>query len=289
MTAWLTARLPTAGPRHGTFPALAALLAIAPPLMSQEQAADSLRAPPRSFALPMEVERDFGADNGEATFIRFLPLWSIPLGEAWRLINLDLITLADAPEGVPGLPVNPNPTPGERTFGLSDLIHASFLTPEGQGTFVWGAGVILGIPTATADVLGSGKWAAGPALRLTWRSGSFNLGAVAGQRWSFAGDSSRPDLNALIVRGTFRFQLPGPWYLVSAPIITANWNVSRALGRSARRRAGIYFPRGGPSLGDVPAGLLERDSTGRRTRLGAAPSADRGDPGLTVASKGAVR
>jgi len=33
-----------------------------------------------------------------------------------------------------------------------------------------------------------------------------------------------PDLNALIIRGTFRFQLPGRWHLVSASIITANWN-----------------------------------------------------------------
>ena len=93
----------------------------------------------------------------------------------------------------------------------------------GQGTFIWGAGFVLGIPTATDRVLGSGKWAAGPALRLTYRSGPWNLGAIAGQRWSFAGDASRPDLNALIIRGTFRFKLPGPWYLVSAPIITANW------------------------------------------------------------------
>jgi hypothetical protein len=82
----------------------------------------------------MEVEHDFGAANGEATFIRFLPLWSLPLGEDWRLINLDLITVAEAPGGVPGRPGNPNPTLGERAFGLSDLLHTSFLTPEGQAS-----------------------------------------------------------------------------------------------------------------------------------------------------------
>ena len=194
------------------------------PAAAQEQAPVGLRAPPRAFALPMEVEHDFGAANGEATIIRFLPLWSVPLGEAWRLINLELVTAGEAPGGVPGGSVNPNPTPGERAFGLSDLIHGSFFTPEDQGPFIWGAGFILGIPTATDRVLGSGKWAAGPAIRLTFRTGPWNLGAIAGQRWSFAGDASRPDLNALIIRGTFRFKLPGPWYLVSSPIITANWN-----------------------------------------------------------------
>lgn len=200
-------------------------VAVGSPAFAQDQTG-GLRAPPRSFALPIEVEHDFGAANGEATIIRVLPLWSVPLSESWRLVNLELITLAEAPGGVPGKPVNPNPTPGARAFGLADLIHASVFTPEDQGTFIWGAGLILSIPTATADVLGSGKWSAGPAIRLTFRSGPWNLGAIAGQRWSFAGDASRPDLNALIIRGTFRFQLPGPWYLVSAPIVTANWNAS---------------------------------------------------------------
>jgi hypothetical protein len=211
-------------------PALCAVLIIvaasATPAGAQEQPSQGLRVPPRSFALPMEVEHDFGAANGEATIIRFLPLWSLPLSDTWRLINLNMIVLAEAPGGVPGGAVNPNPTPGDRAFGLSDLIHASFLTPENQGKFIWGAGFLLSVPTATSDVLGSGKWAAGPALRLTFRSGPWNVGAVAGQRWSFAGDASRADLNALIIRGSFRFQLPGPWYLVSAPIITANWNAA---------------------------------------------------------------
>lgn len=205
-------------------PILLTLLAIPVPSPAQETASGGLRAPPRSFAIPMEFEHDFGAANGEATILRLLPVWSLPLSETLRLVNLDLVTLADAPGGITGGPINPNPTPGDRTFGLTDLIHGSFLTPENQGTFLWGAGFMLGIPTATADVLGSGKWAVGPALRLTWRSGPWNLGAIAGQRWSFAGDSSRPQLNALIIRGTLRFQLPGPWYLVSSPILTANWN-----------------------------------------------------------------
>ena len=203
---------------------LTPLLSMTAPAMAQDPPPEGLRAPPRSFALPMEVEHDFGAANGEATFIRILPLWSLPLGANWRLINLDQVLLAEAPGFVPGRPINPNPTLGERAFGLGDLLHASFLTPEGQGKFIWGAGLGLSLPTATSRPLGSGKWAMGPALRLTFRSSLWNLGAVAIQRWSFAGDESRPDLNALIIRGTFRFQLPGPWYLVSAPIITANWN-----------------------------------------------------------------
>jgi hypothetical protein len=179
---------------------------------------------PRSFALPTEIEHDFGADNGEATIIRLLPLYSFPLTEQLRLVNVDIVTLADAPGGVPGRPGNPNPIAGDQEFGLSDWMHASFFTPENQSGFIWGAGFIFSAPTATNDVLGTGKWAAGPALRLTWRDGPWNVGVLAGQRWSFAGEAARPDLNALIMRGTIRRQLPNRWYFVSAPIVTANWD-----------------------------------------------------------------
>lgn len=204
---------------------LCALL-FAGPLTAQDRPADGQRAPPRSFALPMEFEHDFGATNGDATFLRIQPLYALPLGDRWRLMNLDIVTLADSPGGVPGQPGNPNPASGERAFGLGDWIHASFLTPENQSGFIWGAGMMLSLPTATDEVLGSGRWATGPALRLTFRSGSWNLGAIAGQRWSFAGDGSRPDVNALMIRGSLRHQLPGDWYLVSAPIITVNWDAS---------------------------------------------------------------
>lgn len=202
----------------------ALLLPAAKHAPAADEPADGLRTPPKSFALPVEIEHDYGAENGEATIIRLLPLYSFPLNDQWRLVNVDIVTLADAPGGVPGRPGNPNIVEGEQAFGLGDWLHASFFTPENQEGFIWGAGFILGVPTATDDVLGSGKWSAGPAVRLTYRGGPWNLGMLAGQRWSFAGSSSRPDLNALIVRGTLRRQLPDNWYLVSAPIITANWD-----------------------------------------------------------------
>ncbi|MBT8443625.1 MAG: hypothetical protein KJO13_02695 [Gammaproteobacteria bacterium] len=204
---------------------LASLLVSIPAFSIAQQSNDAgLVAPAQSFALPTEIERDFGADNGDATIIRLLPLYSFPLNADWRLINLNLITIADAPGGVAGRPGNPNATSGSRAFGLGDLLHASFFTPESQKNFVWGAGFALNLPTATNDVLGSGKWAAGPAVRLTYRTGPWNLGLIAGQRWSFAGSDSRADTNALLIRGTIRRKLPHDWYFVYAPIVTANWD-----------------------------------------------------------------
>jgi hypothetical protein len=86
-----------------------AVLATSGPLRAQsgQSPDDGLRTPPRAFALPIEIEHDFGADNGEATIIRLLPLYSFPLTEQLRLVNVDIVTLADAPGGVPGRPETP--------------------------------------------------------------------------------------------------------------------------------------------------------------------------------------
>jgi hypothetical protein len=118
----------------------------------------------------------------------------------------------------PGEPGSSNNT------GLSDLLHMSLMTPGDGGNVTWGLGAAVSLPTATANGLGSDKWAAGPAFRLTYRTGAWNLGVVGAQRWSFAGSGNKPEVNQLLLRGAIRRQLNDDWYLVSAPIIVANWD-----------------------------------------------------------------
>lgn len=192
------------------------------PSAAEGIAAASAKA--RSFLLPIEIEHDQGAANGSATLMRVLPLYRITLPDKWELVNIDLVTLAEAPAGVPGRPGNPNPVEGGRAFGLGDITHASLLERSGTSPLIFGLGLGVGLPTATDEILGSGKWTAGPAMRLTYRTGSWNLGALALQRWSFAGESDRAEVSQFMTRGTVRRQLPEDWYLVSAPIITANWS-----------------------------------------------------------------
>jgi hypothetical protein len=180
----------------------------------------------RFFALPVELGADSGASNGDATILRIAPLYGLGSLNNLKIVHIDLLTIADAPGGVPGRPGNPNPQPGERVFGIGDLVHASFFTPESSGKLVWGLGGMLSVPIATDSSLGSGKWSAGPSFRFNYRSGPWTVGAFGGQIWSFAGDNERNDVSQLIVRGAIRRQLPNDWYFVSAPIITANWNAS---------------------------------------------------------------
>ena len=171
--------------------------------------------------LPMEIDSDSGAANGDAIIGRLLPATSIPLGDRWRLLNIAIINIADAPGGRPGSPGNPESVPGEQVFGLGDISDALLFTKKGAN---WSVGLFFGFPTATDDVLGSGKWSAGPAFRLSHQAGPWVLSLLAGNLRAFAGDGDRADIHQMIVRPIVRRTFGEKWFFISAPIITANWN-----------------------------------------------------------------
>ena len=208
-----------------TITALLALLLTAPltavPVLGQEEEPEEPAARPSYFLLPIEVDTDSGAANGDAVISRLLPVNSIAIGEKWRLLNIAIVVVADAPGGRPGTPGNPEPVPGEKVFGLGDVSDAVLFTKTGAW---WGAGVILGLPTASDDALGSGKWSAGPAFRLGHQPGPWLLSLLAGNLKSLAGSSGRADVNQLLVRVTVRRTFKEKWFFLYSPIITANWN-----------------------------------------------------------------
>ncbi len=180
----------------------------------------------RLWVLPFEVDADSGAANGDAVIGRFLPLNTIYISEDWKLVNIAIVTVADAPGGRPGQPGNPDPVPGPKVFGLGDFTDAVLLSPNTTRKFQWSVGFALGVPTATDPALGSGKWQAGPAVRLSYVTGGWRFGLLATNRWSFAGDSERADTDQLLARGLVRWAFVGRWFLVSTPMITSNWNAA---------------------------------------------------------------
>ena len=178
------------------------------------------------YSVPVETTFDFGAANGDATFIRVQPVIPVTLSDRWNLINRTIIPLIDAP-GVPvGTPGNPEPRFGPRKFGLGDISHSMFLSPANPGKLIWGVGPILGFPSATAESLGSGKWSAGPTAVFLTQPKPWTVGLLAANLWSYAGDSDRGSVNQMIVQPFVNYNLSKGWSLASAPIITANWNGS---------------------------------------------------------------
>ena len=71
-------------------------------------------------------------------------------------------------------------------------------------------------------MLGNGKYSAGPAVVALTIQGHWVVGAVANQQWSYAGWGDK-NVNAFLVQPFVNYNLPHGWYLVAAPIMTADW------------------------------------------------------------------
>jgi hypothetical protein len=178
------------------------------------------------YSVPIETTWDFGAPNGEATFINVQPVIPITLSEDWNLINRTIIPFIDAPGGIEGRPGNPEPVQGSRTFGLGDISSSFFFSPAKPGKVIWGVGPILGFPTASDSVLGSGKFTAGPTAVVLTQPKPWTMGVLVGNLWSYAGNENRGDVNQMFLQYFINYALGDGWYLTTTPMMTANWNAS---------------------------------------------------------------
>jgi hypothetical protein len=62
------------------------------------------------------------------------------------------------------------------------------------------------------------------ARRSLLQPGKWTIGALANNVFSFAGQSSRADVNQMLVNCFVNYNLSKGWYVASLPIVTANWN-----------------------------------------------------------------
>ncbi len=115
---------------------------------------------------------------------------------------------------------------GDRTNGFGDMALLTLLGPDKEDGFIWGAGVTQIFDTAEEDVLGQGKWQAGPALllaRLAPDVGGFNVGALAQHWWSYAGDGSREDTSHTDIQYFINYRLSATELVGMTPNIRINW------------------------------------------------------------------
>jgi hypothetical protein len=104
--------------------------------------------------------------------------------------------------------------------GIGDLTIQSSLgkmQPTGFGMYMWGVGADLIFPTASKDELGSEKYSAGPVAMLVGFTKNYTFGGVASHVWSYAGDSSREDVNQTQLQFIYFKQLGGGWQIGDNP------------------------------------------------------------------------
>ena len=168
------------------------------------------------ISVPFQNNVNFGVGPHDDVqyILNIQPVIPFKLTEDWNLISRTIVPLIYQPELAPGV--------GE-VFGLGDIQESLFLSPAKPGKVIWGLGPIFQFPTATDDSLGQGKWGAGPTAVALTVHGPWVLGALVNNVWSFAGDSDRRDVNQMLLQPFVNYNLPDAWYVVTAPIITADW------------------------------------------------------------------
>jgi len=176
------------------------------------------------ISLPFKFTFDFGAPNGEATFLNINPVIPVTVGD-WNLVSRLIVPLIDSPGEVAGTPEIPNPIPGKGATGLGDINYSMFFSPVKYDKIIWGVGPSINFPSATDQQLGSGKWSAGPTAVVMTQPGWGSVGMLGRQLWSFAGQSDRRNVSQLLVEPFVNYNLPQGWFLITDINITANWNV----------------------------------------------------------------
>ena len=147
------------------------------------------------ISVPMQNNFDWGAGpdgDGFQYKVNVQPVIPFALSEDWNLITRTILPIVYQ-ENIVGT---------SSQSGLADTLESLFFSPSKptKSGWVWGAGPVFLLPTATDDLLGAEKWGAGPTAVVLKQSKGWTYGALVNHVWSFAGESGREDVNATFLQ-----------------------------------------------------------------------------------------
>jgi len=152
------------------------------------------------ISVPLQYNADFGIGSNNATksTLNIQPVIPITLNANWNLITRTILPVIYQDSIANGI---------SSRFGLGDTVQSFFLSPA-QSSVIWGLGPVFLWPTATNDILGSGKYGAGPTAVVLKQTSGWTFGILANQIWSYAGASDRASVNATFLQPFISYMLP---------------------------------------------------------------------------------
>lgn len=180
--------------------------------MSDEEAAAHAKASQNPLAkmisLPFQNNTTYGIDGQAQNVLNIQPVYPIGLGKV-NMINRLIAPIVTQPLGN-----------DESKTGLGDLSLTTWFSPIETGSIIWGAGPVFQLPTASNDDVGTGEFGIGPSVVALTMIKKWVAGIVVNNVWTF-GDISE---NKFLFQYFVNYNMAKGSYLVSAPIMTANWN-----------------------------------------------------------------
>jgi len=165
------------------------------------------------YSLPFQNNTTFGVGPYDNTqnVLNIQPVIPVSLGQNINLINRIIIPIITQPSYVED----------KSSTGLGDISYTAWLAPTKASKIIWGVGPVFQIPTASdADEFGTREFGIGPSVVALTIINQWVAGFVINNVWTF-GDAKE---NKFLFQYFVNYNLPKAWFVVSAPILTANWN-----------------------------------------------------------------
>jgi hypothetical protein len=192
-----TGRTPIA--LHAGWAAVSALACMAPAMVaaaeSDAELAKKIANPVAALiSVPMQYNYDDGLgprEKGEMQTLVLQPVIPIEINDDWNLISRTVVPLIDQQNIVRKGLLDES--------GLGDITQSLFFSPKAPtaGGWVWGAGPVLLLPTASEDLLGSNKWGLGPTAVVLKQTNGWTVGMLANHIWSVGGGGHDYDFENL--------------------------------------------------------------------------------------------
>ena len=170
-------------------------------------------APITTLAANVRVEMGNGPDDDTNYQLRLQPSFFKPFADKSALLVRTILPLRSI-----NWPTSDH--------GLGDITIVPYYVPDVTSSTFVGYGGALILPTATEDVLGIGKWAAGPAAIVAKTGKPITWGGLVQHVWSFAGDDDRADVSVTTVQPFFTYLLHDGWAATVTSESTYNWEAS---------------------------------------------------------------
>ena len=192
----------------------------------EDELARKLQNPLASLiSFPFQSNFDFGFDpaDGSRWLMNVQPVIPMSISEDWNLIGRVILPVISQND-IFGLS-------GSQT-GLGDALLTGFFSPKAPspGGLIWGVGPAISIPTATDELLGSGKFSAGPSAVALVQKGSITYGALLNHVWSLFGASDRADINATFFQPFLAKNFTGGYALSFNTELLQNWEADATVG-----------------------------------------------------------
>ena len=160
-------------------------------------------------------EQNVGPEEQTRFILNVQPVMPFAVNQDWNLIARVIAPLVSQPALAAG---------GTSTFGVSDILTSFFLSPSG-GSFTWGVGPVISLPSTSEPTLGTGKWSAGPTAVALKQNGPITFGVLWNQVWSFSGDSSRGDVSQMFLQPFAAYTTKKLITFTLNSETTANWKI----------------------------------------------------------------